>query len=294
MRKVLCLVLCLMLLVPASAERILIGDLMEVVKCREFVTLRAEPDTKAEALDRVPLGAVVRTLGEYDEKFQRVLYGGQSGYVLSEYLAPAPTTAIAWKPVEVAEGSQEYANINLFLTNFTEQYFLNPAGYFDADTATDAELVQFAIAHICRNRPDDMEWGDWGEDGNVRLSDARIAEVCERFFGRAPESLQPVYMKYADGYYYWFDIGKIMSGGFAQASEIFRVGPDCYRVIFSVYGQEMFWDDSVYGMGEDVLAQEHPEYFSKYQPRGSAVFSAGDLLDRADWKLEWICMDWEV
>lgn len=293
MKKILCLVLCLLLTVSASAEWILIGDLMEVVNCKEFVTLRAEPDTKAEALDRVPLGAVVRTLGEYDERFQRVLYGGQSGYVLSEYLAPAQTTAIAWKPVEVAEGSEEYFNINLFLTNFTEQFFLSPCGFFDAATADDAQLVQFAIEHIWFNRKGDLEWGEWGEY-NTRLSMDCIAPVCEKYFGRVPAEPDSLWMDEIDGYYYWTETGGHVPGGFAQMHVIERVGAEKYRVTFTVHGCGYDWDESVYGMTAEELVSAYPEYMGSYRPRGSAVFSAGDLADRTDWKLEWICMDWEV
>ena len=116
MKKILCMALCLMMLMGSAmaAEMVLIGDLMEVVKCNEFITLREEPSTKAAALDRVPLGEIVRVLGEYDEKFTRVLYGDQAGFVLSEYLGELPRLMIAYAPVEASEGSEEYANINRF------------------------------------------------------------------------------------------------------------------------------------------------------------------------------------
>ena len=291
MKKVLCLVLCLLLMGSALADGF--GDPLEVVECEEYVTLRAEPFVSAEALARIPLGGVVRELGPSDEKFHRVLYEGQAGYALGEYLSPMQTTAIAY--ADVALSDEEYYNVNLFLTNFTEQYFESPVGYFDAATATDGALVQFAIEHIWYNRQDYLEWGDWGKGSyNVRLSDAHIAPVCEKYFGRAPENLWPLYADYSGGYYYWQETGGHVPGGFAQASDIYRIGSDAYRVIFSVYGQGMEWDESVYGMGERKLAHEHPEYFSKYQPRGSAVFTAADLADRSTWKLQNLCMDWEA
>lgn len=299
MKKILCLVLCLMLAMGSAmaAETVKFGDLLEVANCKEFITLRAEASTKAEALDTLPLGEAVRYLGSDGHGFARVLtLDGTAGYVLEEYLARMQTTAIAYDDVVLSD--EEYYNVNLFLTNFTEQFFENPTGFFDADTATDGKLVQFAIEHIWFNRKDDLEWGDWGKGSyNVRLSDEYIAPVCEKYFGRAPENLWPLYADYSGGYYYWQETGGHVPGGFAQAGEIYRVGMNDYRVIFSVYGQGMEWDESVYGMGEHVLAHEHPEYFSKYQPCGSAVFSVGEggsLADRSTWTLKSMCMDWWV
>lgn len=299
MKKIMCLVLCLMMLAGSALaeEAVWFGDWMEVVKCNEFITLREEPSTKAYALDRVPLGAYVRSLGPHDERFHRVLYDGQAGYVLSEYLGRVQTTAVAYPEVVVYEGTKEAYNIDLFLTNFTEQYFCSPYGYFDVDTASDAELVQFAIEHIWFNRQDRLEWGEWGEGEdayNVRLSDEFIVPACEKYFGRAPENLHPLYMDYFGGYYYWTETGGHVPGGFAQMYDIKRVGADQYKVAFCVYGQGCDWDNSVYGLGERELWRRHPEHFSKYQPRGCAVFTAEDLLDRSSWKLESICMDWEV
>ena len=261
------------------------------MKCNEFITLREEPSTKAAALDRVPLGDRVRVLGEYDEKFTRVLYGNRAGFVLSEYLAPMQRTLAAYAPVEVAEGSEEYANINLFLTNFTEQYFESPSGYFETEAASDQEMVQFAIEHIWFNRPDDIEWGEWDEY-NVRLSAEHIPAVCEKYFGRAPESMLALYMDYFDGYYYWTETGGHVPGGFAQMNYIERVGAEQYRVVFSVYGMYSGWDDSVFAMSRDELFTQHPEFTGSYRPAGSAVFTAADLLDRGTWKLDWICLDW--
>lgn len=297
MKKVLCILLGLLLMMSSAMAEVRLGDFFEVAYCNEYITLRAEPSTKAEALDRLLLGEDVRYLGSDGHGFARVLTeDGAAGYVLEKYLAPMQAAAIAYADVEWTD--EVYYNVNLFLSNFTEQWLVSPAGVFDAEKATDAELVQFAIEHIWFNRQDDIEWGDWGEGAyNVRLSDEHIAPVCEKYFGRAPENLWPLYMDYSGGYYYWLETGGHIPGGFAQASEIERLGPQDYRVIFSVYGQGMAWDESVYGMGERALAHEHPEYFSKYQPRGSAVFTVGEggsLSDRSGWKLKSLCLDWEV
>lgn len=293
MKKILCLVIALLLACGSAlaAPMIMIGDYMEVVKCKEFITLREEPSTKAAALDRVPLGAAVQMLGGVDEQFSRVLYGGQAGYVLSEYLQPVQEAGYLWVYAEPVEGEAEFENINRFLTAFTEQYFLSPAGYFDMAVASDQEMVQFAIEHIWFNHNENVEWGEWGEN-NVRLSDEFIAPVCEEYFGRAPAAMDSLYMDYTDGYYYWQETGGHVPGGFARMHYFERVGEEQYRVTFTVHGMYGGWDESVFAMTSAELA-EHPEYMGSYQPVGSAVFTAPDIFDLSTWELDWICMDWE-
>lgn len=295
MKKILCLVLCLLMMTGSAmaSEALWFGDWMEVVKCKEYITLREEPSTNAAELDRVPLGALVRELGPYDEKFSRVLYEDQVGYVLGEYLAPVQQTLVAYPEVVVSEGTKEAYNIDLFLTNFTEQYFLGPYGYCDAQTISDQELVEFAIEHIWFNRQDYLEWGEWDEY-NVRLSAEYIPAVCEKYFGRVPESKLALYKDYFDGYYYWTETGGHTPGGFALMHRIDCVGVNKYKVSFCVYGQGYAWDESVYGIGERALVHEHPEYFGETRPRGTAVFYAEDLKDRSSWKLESLVMDWQI
>ena len=81
---------------------------MQVIRCKEYVTLRAEPYKKAKALAKVPLGAVVyncRTIRE-KKSFVYAEYEGVSGYILVEYLEKAPqyepavTSAISGKLTE--------------------------------------------------------------------------------------------------------------------------------------------------------------------------------------------------
>ena len=81
---------------------------MQVIRCKEFVTLRAEPYKKAKALAKVPLGAVVyncRTIRE-KKSFVYAEYEGIAGYILVEYLEKAPqyepavTSAVSGKLTE--------------------------------------------------------------------------------------------------------------------------------------------------------------------------------------------------
>ena len=58
----------------------------QVIKCNEYVTLRAEPSTTAYAIDRVYRGDVVMAY-KYNSKFNYCCYNGQFGYILSQYLS---------------------------------------------------------------------------------------------------------------------------------------------------------------------------------------------------------------
>lgn len=66
------------------------GPNMRVVKCKEFVSLRAERSTSAKRLIKVPLGALVLAFPEHGEKngFIDCVYHDEEGYILAEYLQP--------------------------------------------------------------------------------------------------------------------------------------------------------------------------------------------------------------
>ena len=61
---------------------------MVVVNCKEWVSMRSDPDTGATRLQKVPLNAVVEDCAWYTEDFVYGTYNGVSGYILGEYLKP--------------------------------------------------------------------------------------------------------------------------------------------------------------------------------------------------------------
>ncbi len=64
---------------------------MRVVNCEEWVSLRAEPDTKSERLAQIPLGTNLEDCYRYSDEFVSCEYDGCYGYVLNKYLQPAST-----------------------------------------------------------------------------------------------------------------------------------------------------------------------------------------------------------
>ena len=66
--------------------QIAIGEYMEVYKCKQSITLRKEPSTKAKEICQIPLGAIVYAVKEATNGFYMVVYNGLEGYALSSYL----------------------------------------------------------------------------------------------------------------------------------------------------------------------------------------------------------------
>ena len=66
---------------------------MQVVNCKEWVSLRASANTSSSRLAKIPLGAVVYDCTGYYGDFIHCTYEGQPGYVLAEYLT-APEAAV--------------------------------------------------------------------------------------------------------------------------------------------------------------------------------------------------------
>ena len=58
---------------------------LRVINCDSWVTLRANPSTKASTVTRIPKGAYVEAY-KYDGQFYECYYNGMHGYVLSFYL----------------------------------------------------------------------------------------------------------------------------------------------------------------------------------------------------------------
>ncbi len=66
---------------------------MYVENCEEWISLRARATEDSEALAHIPLGAKVTVLDDGDPCyndmiFAHIVYGGQTGYALYEYLTP--------------------------------------------------------------------------------------------------------------------------------------------------------------------------------------------------------------
>ena len=156
MKKLLACVLALALLC-APAALAYVGARLKVVKCNEYITLREEPSTSAAALAHIPLGASVDEIHWSENGFWCVAYRGQTGYALSKYLSVVDD--YAGKAVDLT-AAQRY-NVNLFLSNFTEQGFPQRSGCFD-ESYVDRGLLT-------------LPWSTAGSTGRTGWSGATIS-----------------------------------------------------------------------------------------------------------------------
>lgn len=295
MKRLVCLLLvCILLASSALAcDTWRTGDHVQAVNCKEYISLRDAPSTKGSVLDRIPLDGVAVYLRSYNEEFDEVLYNGQTGYVMSKYLKNL--FAVCERCIPQNLNDTDLYNLQLFLTNFTEQGMLNPAGVLHGDSMADTELVDFAVEHIWFNRQDKLEWGEYGNGNNVRLDKQHIPDVCLKYFGRAPELFVSSRYETDGDACVWQETGGHTPFGFAIVNQAQDMGDGRYRISFCVYGMGMGWDERVYSMNERSLVHEMPEYVgTEVRPYGDAVIhvNGGSLMDRSTWTLERLAMSW--
>ena len=87
MKKVLCVILCLSLMLvimPAFATGI--SPVMQVTKCNSYVSLRVSADTGSARLVKVHLGELVNNCESASNGFVKCTFDGQTGYILANYL----------------------------------------------------------------------------------------------------------------------------------------------------------------------------------------------------------------
>lgn len=117
MRKLasLMIVLCMIIAAfPAMADMDYLGD-MEVVNCKEWVSLRELPSTSAKRLTKVYLGAVVNNCQQFGDEWIYAECDGEGGYILAKYLQPfveEPLTFSAMMINIVPEGAPFYASVD--------------------------------------------------------------------------------------------------------------------------------------------------------------------------------------
>ena len=89
MKKLLAALIALMILMCscAFAEGQFIGD-MQVINCREWVSLRSEPSTESERITKIPVDSIVEECYAYDEAWVYGMFCGMYGYVSTDYLTP--------------------------------------------------------------------------------------------------------------------------------------------------------------------------------------------------------------
>ena len=151
------IVACMLLAaLPAMASMDYLGD-MEVVNCKEWVSLRELPSTSANRLMKVYRGAVVNNCQQFGDEWIYAEYDGIGGYILAKYLQPYIEEIIPLTLMinVVPEDAPFYAELDS----------VEPSGYIPANT-----IVR--NCHIMDNNRVYMEWGS--RCGYINLLHAEV------------------------------------------------------------------------------------------------------------------------
>jgi len=278
MKRIIALLLALLLCFGAAMAEDM-GARMRVVNCEEWISLRDAPSTQAERIDQIPLNETEVTVVDWNcGDFACVSYNGRCGYVLKRYLALEESyRGEAFPPSDTAR-----YNINLFLSNFSEQYFAVREGNYDTFVSTDDMRVDFAINHVWFNKEDLLEWGEWDEY-NVRLHADNIDEPIKKYLGTAPRDYNSRYFDLINDYYYWTETGGHVNDGFACLEQAEQLDPSRIGVSFLVCGAGMGWEEKTVCAYTPAQAQQN--YWVSYLGH-AVIYTGGDLNDRGNWFLE--------
>lgn len=275
-----------------GGRRIETGYRAIVANCDEFITLRQSPDASAYGIQTIGLGEVVNVIGTEREGFVEVVYKGDCGQVTDADHGYVPTKYLhildRYTGMEVKLAAEEHYNLNLFLSNFSEQGI---EIYDEADMTEewvfvqDAFYLDFVIRHTALNRPDKLEPGAYML-GDVRLKKQYLPEAVWRYFKKEIVDLDAALWNQTDHYYYWDQHAMPISGGFVCLDRVDFIGDCRFAVRFGIYGDGDAWTKEDCKRTPAEAAESYPLSRS-----GMAVIATDSesLTDRSDWRLEhWV------
>lgn len=293
MKKMLAVLIMLCLISASAMAELKLGDRASIENCREFASLRAEPNTSAERIEELKLKSCVNVLAASENGFTLVETDGKIGYVLDDYLVLSDDYEnYAGETLDLTD-KQRY-NINLFLTNYSEQrmpvYDESDAANVWGQPKLNTYLLDFAIQHLFFNREDKFEMGDFAM-GELRVKADGLSDVAWKYFKIRPTDLLGASYNYGDGYYYMNLIDQRINGGFVSANRVDPLGDARYAVRFSIYDMDCgCWENDVCKLtpGEAAVLYDR-------SAEGMAVIvvdsdgKMGSLDDRSKWRLErWV------
>lgn len=203
---------------------------------------------------------------------------------------PAPTEAPTQpaEPEPVALSPKERYEINVFLSNFSEQWFQESALWdedpsnqvFYADRGSTAQIVEFAWIFAKLNLNEELEVVDHGGNTYYGFKLGILEPITERFFGRTLTDAQLHTM--GSGYYFLLDgmiCGPAADGetymNMTVTEEMYDLGDGTLRAEFAVYdawayadvGGTVFGKDLYYLTGEQARIDPDLQFYLK----GAAV-----------------------
>lgn len=283
--------LCAAMLISAAASAELkLGDCAIVANCNEYISLRSYPSKDAEVIGRIHLNDTVNVIGTVDSDFLAVEAGGKYGYALAEYLELYDD----YCGERVQPGKDEAYNLNLFLSNFSEQdmRIYNEFDMIDAwESDRNGFLLDFAIQHVLHNRPDLLERDDSSETG-ARLKKDYLPAIIRKYFKAEVSDLNSAEYSQSGAYYYLSpaECEGRHGRGFVSLYRVDALGDSRYAVRFETYGANEQWNNNVCYLNSSEAARQYEK-----SGEGMAVIvidgdgTYGTLTDRSTWRLErWV------
>jgi len=281
-RRMLATALALFLCATPGLAVNMTGDVLYAAHCEDYVGLYAAPAESAPLTAHIPRYAGLVYLDAAENGFCRVAFMGATGYAPAGMLETLYSYA---GDVIDLSAAQRY-NVNLFLSNFSEQEFMRRSGVYDDYDHEDWQLNDFAVRHILLNRPDSVQRGKYAGGYSVRVSAEEAAGVAQKYFGRTP--YDPAWSAYAyrDGYYYLHEEELPGAGGFTCLDEVIDLGGGRIGVYFESIGAGFTWNNDVCYY---VPEQARTVYPFGARSVGFAVIdlSGGTLDERSAWSLEY-------
>lgn len=181
----------------------------------------------------------------------------------------------------MALSKEHRMNLNDFLRQFTTVGDLT----YITNLSEDQLLLDFAYDLLRLTQ--DVEFGEYPGENDVRIADDRVLEVIDRVFYEQLEPIDPTQSSYDyDGEYYYhretidpFDENYVRVGGYANVFSIIPVGLNEYLVSFAVF------DNWYAGTMDFPTAEAIEQYGVTPNSLGSARIYASDLSDLHTYKL---------
>lgn len=293
MKKLLAVLILLCLFSTQAVAELKLGDRAMIANCKEFASLRVEPSTSAERISKLPPKTVVNVLDTAPNGFMFVEFLGHTGYVLSDYLSLYDDYKnYAGETMDLTD--QQRYNINLFLSNFSEQRM----PFYDEGNAVndwwsqdlDAFLLDFAVQHMLFNQPDEFETGNYTM-GEMRLKMDGLSDIAWKYFKKRSGGFGMAPYSYSDDYYYLNSGDQRINGGFVSVNQVESLGDSRYAVRFCIYDMDC-------GCWENDACRLTPGEAAKLYDRGAEGMAVivvdgdgtmGSLDDRSTWRLErWV------
>ena len=115
MKKLLCTLLCALLIISVMPAFARTTDVMTVANCNEYVSLRQTNSTSASVLRKVHLGEFVTNCIKHDDQFTYCEFDGACGVLLRNRIASELAAAIVENESVEAETAEFFSHVASFV-----------------------------------------------------------------------------------------------------------------------------------------------------------------------------------